>query len=109
MGLLIYGNHEFNFDDRVLSHLKLAVGQKLARQESFFLSWVKPLEEGSGRVSIWVSPYVAMAFRFAGSRQPQINEGWVRAMVSLANTPRGLVVLTEAEAEKIIKQGLPLR
>lgn len=104
MGHLIHGTNEYQFDDRVLAHLKIAVGQKLSRQESFFLSWVKRAEEGSGRVSVWMSPYVTVAFRFSGSRRPEINEGWVKAMISLANTQRGLVVITEDEAAKLLNQ-----
>lgn len=103
MGHLIHGTNEYRFDDRVLAHLKLAIGQKLSRQESFFLSWTKPLEEGSGRVSVWVSPYATIAFRFSGSRPPEINEAWVKAMISLANTPRGLVVISEDDATRVVK------
>lgn len=99
MGYLMHGTNEYEFDDRVLAHLKVVVGQKLKKQECFFLSWTRAPEEGSGRVSVWLSPYSNLAFRFAGSRPPQLNLVWVKVLTALSHTPRGLVVVSEDEAE----------
>ena len=99
MGYLMHGTNEYEFDDRVLAHLKVVVGQKLKKQECFFLSWSRAPEEGSGRVSVWLSPYSNLAFRFAGSRPPQLNLVWVKVLTALSHTPRGLVVVSEDEAE----------
>ncbi|SJM62500.1 hypothetical protein [Gulosibacter sp. 10] len=100
MGYLIYGAAgEYEFDDRTLAHLKVVIGQKLRRQESFFLSWSNPAEKGSGRFSMWISPMVPIVFRFAGSRSPELNPAWLEMLHDLSNTRRGLVVIPEAEAE----------
>ncbi|WP_427870358.1 hypothetical protein [Leucobacter luti] len=107
MGYLIYGaGAEYEIEDRALAHLKIAVGQKLRRQESFFVSWTNTLEQGSGRVSLWVSPSIPLIFRFAGSRAPELNPIWLGVLRDLAHTPRGMVLLTESEAEKYAKERL---
>lgn len=107
MGYLIYGaGAEYEIEDRALAHLKIAVGQKLRRQESFFVSWSNTLEQGSGRISLWVSPSIPLIFRFAGSRAPELNPIWLGVLRDLAHTPRGMVLLTESEAEAYAKERL---
>ncbi|MGD9607093.1 MAG: hypothetical protein AB7V10_06390 [Leucobacter sp.] len=101
MGFLNYGGtQEYEFEDRTLAHLKVAITMKLRRQESFLMSWVNPPERGGGRVSIWLTPSIPLAFRFAGSRAPKLNTAWLTVMNDLSNTPRGLIVISEQEAEK---------
>lgn len=104
MGYLIYGNAaEYEIEDRALAHLKVAVGYKLRRQESFFISWTVPVEKGGGRFSVWVSPNVPIVFKFAGSRPPEINQTWVTVLRQLSGTQRGLVLVTEKEAEEFAR------
>ncbi len=98
MGFLIHGGTEYEFEDRLLAHLKMVIGQKLKKQECFFVSWTKSAEEGSGRVSVWLSPYTTVAFRFAGSRPPELNPAWVKVLIALSHSNRGLVVISEDDA-----------
>lgn len=108
MGFLIYaGKSEYEFEDRVLAHLKVAVGMKLRRQESFFLSWSNPVEHGSGRLSLWVSPGIPLVFRFSGSRAPELNPAWLEVLNDLSHTPRGLIMISENEAENHAKNTQP--
>lgn len=101
MGFLTYGGtQEYEFDDRTLAHLKVAISMKLRRQESFLMSWVNPPEKGAGRVSIWLSPSIPLAFRFAGSRTPKLDKTWLTVLNDLSHTPRGLIVVSEDEARK---------
>lgn len=100
MGYLLHGRNDYEFEDRLLAHLKTVIGQKLMKQESFFLSWTKTPEQGSGRVSLWFSPYVNIAFKFGGSKSPELNLVWLKALNALSNTPRGLLAITEEEAER---------
>lgn len=103
MGYLMYSNAaEYEFDDRTLAHLKVAINMKLRRQECFLMSWTNTVEKGSGRVSLWLSPNIPLVFRFSGSRAPQINEAWLRVLNELSHTPRGLVVVDEKEAEEYL-------
>ena len=101
MGFLTYGGaQEFEFDDRTLAHLKVAITIKLRRQESFLMSWSVPVERGGGRVSIWLTPSIPLSFRFAGSRAPQLDKHWLSVLNELSNTPRGLIVISEQEAQQ---------
>jgi len=103
MGYLMYSNAaEYEFDDRTLAHLKVAINMKLRRQECFLMSWTNTVEKGSGRVSLWLSPNIPLVFRFSGSRAPQINEAWLRVLNEFSHTPRGLVVVDEKEAEEYL-------
>lgn len=106
MGYLVYGGtQEYEFEDRTLAHLKVAISMKLRQQECFLMSWVNPPERGSGRVSIWLSPSIPVAFRFSGSRAPSLNKTWLSVLNELSNTPRGLIAVTEEEAEKHAAEG----
>lgn len=92
------------FEDRTLAHLKLVITQKLRRQESFLLSWEKEPSEGSGRNSLWLSPSIPLTFRFHGGRQPALNPVWVNALLDLAHSPRGLIVMSEQQAEEYARR-----
>lgn len=104
MGFLVYaGTQECEFEDRVLAHLKAAITLKLRRQESFLMSWTNPAEKGGGRLSIWLAPTIPLTFRFSGGRPPTLNQEWIDALVATAHTTRGLVVLSESEAESYLE------
>ncbi|PII81367.1 hypothetical protein BMH32_02510 [Leucobacter sp. OLJS4] len=101
MGFLIYGGtQEFEFEDRTLAHLKVAITTKLRRQESFLMSWVNPVERGGGRLSVWLAPNIPLVFRFSGGRPPQLNRHWVEILIDHSHTARGLIVMPEDDAEK---------
>lgn len=101
MGFLMYaGTQEYEFEDRTLAHLKTAIAIKLRRKESFLMSWTNPSDKGGGRVSIWLAPNIPISFRFNGSRPPSLNKTWLTVLNDLSNTPRGLLVVSEDEAER---------
>ncbi|WRS30634.1 hypothetical protein U6G28_02795 [Actinomycetaceae bacterium MB13-C1-2] len=103
MGFLIYGGtQEYEFDDRTLAHLKVVLTMKLRLQESFLVSWINPAERGGGRFSIWLSPSIPLAFRFVGGRAPELNRDWIEALTETSNGSRGLVVLSESEAQQYL-------
>jgi hypothetical protein len=95
LGALLYGDRQrrFEIDDRTLAHLQLVISAKLRRRESFFFSVRE--DAGAGRVSIWMSPMVALHFKYYGSRYPAINRRWVEALHDAANSPAGLILLEE--------------
>jgi hypothetical protein len=100
VGKLIYGNgREYEFDDRTLSHVKIALVTKLRRHESFLLNWEIPVEQGAGRMSLWISREIPLAFVFNGSRPPALNERWMEALLHTSQRTGGMVVMSEAEAE----------
>ena len=101
MGILVYDGSEFTIDDRVLAHVQLAVSIKLRRGESFLLNWNTNPDNGSSRVSLWLSPAVPLQFHFYGSRQPQLNRAWLDVLTELAFTARGMLIVSEADAEAV--------
>ena len=103
MGSLTYGEaQKFEFDDRLLSHVKLAIVAKLHRHESFLLNWTVPVEQGSGRVSIWISRESQLTFRFDGSRPVAINPAWVEALAMTSIRTGGMQLMREDEIDLIL-------
>ncbi|SIN75063.1 DUF7882 family protein [Agromyces cerinus] len=103
MGQLIYGTGtRYDMEDRTLSHVKVAVGAKLRRHESFFLSWIIPADHGSGRVSIWLSDSIPLQFHFNGNTPPELNRTWVKALELTTLSDRGMIILPEGDAEAFI-------
>jgi hypothetical protein len=100
VGYLIYGpGAEYEIADRELAHLKIAIVAKLRLQESFLLNWSLSPSDGSGRVSLWLSPAIPLQFRFSGSKPPELNRNWLQALAHSAHGSRGMVLMAETEAE----------
>ena len=100
MGKLIYGvGREYEFDDRTLSHVKIALVTKLRRHESFLLNWEIPVEQGGGRMSLWISREIPLAFVFNGSRPPALNERWMEALLQTSQRTGGMVIMPEDSVE----------
>jgi len=104
MGYLIYGaGAEYEIEDRVLAHLKIAVVAKLRLQESFLLNWSLSPSDGSGRVSLWLSPSVPLQFRFSGSKPPELNRLWLQALAHSAHSGRGMILMAEDEVDSYLE------
>lgn len=102
MGYLVYNDRaQYRFDDRTLSHLKIAITSKLRLQEGFLLSWRVAPEDGGGRISIWLSPAIQLQFLFNEPVPPPLNPKWLESLSRSSHGTRGMVVMTEDEAELI--------
>jgi hypothetical protein len=100
MAQLIYGSTAtYEFEERTLAHLKIAITAKLRLRESFLLNWTIPPEAGSGRMSLWISPDIPVIYRFREQRPPQLNKVWIDALARSAHGIRGMTVMAEDEAE----------
>lgn len=87
MGYLRYGNNEsFEFDDRVLAHLRSIIFSKFSHQESFGLTWIS---KGQQR-SIWLHPATDVVFEFDHATTPELNREWLEQLRSQAGTRVGL-------------------
>jgi hypothetical protein len=96
MGRLIYDSTlEADFDDRLLAHLQIVIGSKLARNESFYFSWKDSQAVGDGRTSIWVHPAIPLRFKYHGGRAPSINPEWIRQLLADSHTAHGLRISEE--------------
>ena len=105
MGVLIYGaGSHYDFDDRVLAHLRAAIGNKLRPRESFFVEWTKDAAQGGGRVALWITSDVPLQFRFAQA-EPPVNQAWVRALLDSSYTPSGMILTSEPDASSDEREG----
>jgi hypothetical protein len=100
VGKLVYGPHrsEWEFDDRMLAHLRVVIVTKFRRRESFTLSWELHRENGGGRISLWLDPAIPLEFHFVGGREPSLNREWIEQLATIAGTTTGLVPLDEPGA-----------
>ncbi|MCR2812360.1 ATP-dependent DNA ligase [Microbacterium sp. zg.Y1090] len=96
MGKFIFeGQLKADFEDRLLSHLQLVIGNKLRRGESFHFTWRDDASVGDGRTSIWVHPRSVIVYKYYGSRRAALNPAWLGALAYTANSPQGLYVVPE--------------
>ncbi|WP_127792199.1 ATP-dependent DNA ligase [Agromyces sp. LHK192] len=100
MGILTYRFiRTVQIEDRPLAHLRSVILAKLRRGESFAFSWETPVEQGSGRNSIWLSPDIPIVFEFFDGRDIALDPAWIRALTKAANSPGGLVLVPEPGTE----------
>lgn len=85
--------NQYEFDSVVLAHLKVVVVHKLRRREAFYLNWPRGVSQGSGRMSIWISPDVPISFDVPELTKQQWHPEWVEEMIEAANTDSGVDVL----------------
>lgn len=90
MGTLKYGTGDYEFDDRILAHLRVVIAQKLRRRESFLLSWDHHAHNGGGRSSLWITDGVGLGFTFFGSRSANLDREWLDRMMSASHSVMGL-------------------
>lgn len=107
MGTLMYGGSNFEVEDRLLAHLKIAITAKLRSREAFLLNWQVPAELGGGRISLWLSPSTDLQYRFGGSKPPELNRRWIDALSRSSQGLRGMIAMTEAEAMDYLEQAGP--
>ena len=98
MGKFIYEDLvRVDFEDRVLAHLQVVIGNKLKRGEPFYFQWKDDATIGGGRSSVWMHPAASFAFKYYGGRPPSLNRAWLDALMYTANAPHGLYVVPEPQ------------
>lgn len=101
MGRLIYeGRHRLVTDDRTLHHLQWVIGDKLRRHESFMVTWTQTLEEGGGRLSVWMHPAAAVTYTYDQRDRVPLNVSWLQVLTAAANSPSGLWLVPEPEHDE---------
>ncbi|SIS14328.1 ATP-dependent DNA ligase [Microbacterium sp. RURRCA19A] len=96
MGKFVYeGTTRTDFEDRLLAHLQVVIGNKLRRGEPFYFQWKDEVSTGGGRTSVWLHPRASIVFKFHGGRPPALNRAWLEALMTVANSPTGLYVIPE--------------
>lgn len=98
MGKFIYEDlARADFEDRLLAHLQVVIGNKLRRGEPFYFHWKEDASVGGGRTSVWMHAGASFVFKFHGSRHPSVNREWLDALMFTANSPTGLYVVPEPQ------------
>jgi hypothetical protein len=96
MGRFVYENgQKVEIEDRALRHLQMVMTSKLRRGEPFAFSWKDDKSTGGGRTTVWVHAGSNLVFRYHGSRQAELNRGWVDALAQTASSPSGLYLVPE--------------
>jgi hypothetical protein len=96
VGVMMYGPHDVEFEDRLLTHLEIVIVNKFRRGESFLLSWLDDVSVGGGRSSLWMAAEVPVYFTYRSSQLPAIDKDWLHALELGATSARGLIVVDEA-------------
>lgn len=90
MGRLIYQERlAFDIEDRLLSHLRVVIMNKLRRSEPFMLQLPHP---DHGNVSVWLHPSVPLILHFRSSRPPRIDPALIEHMMIGASSTDGLTL-----------------
>lgn len=107
MGKFVYEEQvRAEFEDRLLAHLQIVIGNKLRRGEAFYFTWKEELSVGGGRSAVWMHPGASLVFKFSGGRAPAINRTWLEALMYTASSPTGLHVVPEPHEEAPDPAGL---
>jgi hypothetical protein len=99
MGTLHYDGRDFEFEDRLLAHLEMVIGQKLRRGESFLMTWAPTDRPGSTRCAIWIATGIPIFWEFATDDDHSINRNWVERLLQGASSTGGLFVTPELRPE----------
>jgi hypothetical protein len=83
MGVLVYGawRRRIEFDDRTLTHLRIALRTRMERGASFQLTWRTPQGDGFASHAILVHPGSVLEYRFDGRRLDTLNRAWLRELL----------------------------
>lgn len=83
MGELIFGawRRRIVFDDRTLTHLRVALRTRMERGASFRLKWRTPHAGGFRSQAVLVHPGMLLEYRFDGGGPDTLNRVWLRELL----------------------------
>jgi len=79
-------------DDETLAHLKIVIGTKLRRNESFLMTWLRGKGAEDARTTIWVHPAIPIQFGFDTAVLPHIEPERITAIMTALNATGELVL-----------------
>ncbi|WP_313355548.1 hypothetical protein [Microbacterium sp.] len=94
MGRLKYDSSEpaITIDDETLVHLKIVIGTKLRRNESFLLTWLRGDDAEDARTTIWVHPAIPIQFGFDAAVLPPVGPERITTIMTALNATGELVL-----------------
>lgn len=101
MARMTYGGAaRLTVGDRELAHLQFVISDKLRRREPFHFTWTNGLDEGGGRVAVWIHASAPLIFTFDDRGPHRINLAWIKLLATAANSPGGLHLIPEPGPEE---------
>ncbi|MBO0983538.1 hypothetical protein [Rathayibacter sp. SD072] len=96
MGVLIFGawRRRIEFDDRTLSHIRIAIRTRMSRGAPFRVTWRTSQEAEFRSHAILVQPGSLLEYRFDDPQLVVLNRLWLRELLSPA-IGRDMVVIDE--------------
>lgn len=96
MGTLEYNSSHpaIEIEDETLTHLKIVIGTKLRRHESFMMTWLADETNTAGRLTIWMHPAIPLVIAFEDTKMPVIDQKRLERMMEHLNA-RGELVLDQ--------------
>ena len=79
-------------EDETLAHLKVIIGTKLRRQESFMMTWHPTVGGDPGRVTVWIHPAIPLQFLFSSAESQHIEKSRIEDMMHALNASGELVI-----------------
>ncbi|MFC7788402.1 DUF7882 family protein [Microbacterium sp. MAHUQ-60] len=94
MGTLEYNSSHppIDVEDELLVHLKVIIGTKLRRQESFMMTWTSLPPADEGRMSAWIHPAIPLVLVFDSASPPPVDPERVTRMMNKLNARGELIV-----------------
>lgn len=95
MGKLEYNSSRppIEVDDETLVHVKIVMGTKLRRQESFMMTWTAD-SPNRRRMTAWMHPSIPLIIEFDSDPVPAVDPRRVERMMGSLNA-RGELVLDD--------------
>ena len=104
MGRLEYNSSRppIVIEDETLAHLKIIIGTKLRRQESFMMTWQPVNGSPDARLTAWISPSIPLVFAFDDPKTAAVDPARITRMMESLNAHGELLVdhLTKKSGEK---------
>lgn len=79
-------------EDVELAHLKVVIGTKLRRQESFMMTWHPPGGDPGLICSAWIHPAIPLQFAFEAEPIPQVSPTHVAELMERLNATGDLLL-----------------
>ncbi|MFS0912227.1 hypothetical protein AB3M89_10575 [Microbacterium sp. 179-I 3D2 NHS] len=94
MGTLRYDTSSppIRVDDRELAHLRIVMGTKLRRLESFMMTWHPADGDPARTCSAWIHPAIPLQFHFDAESIPKVEPAHVAELIDRVNATGDLIV-----------------
>ena len=88
MATFTYGTPavDYEFDDRLLAHLRVVIVAKLRRSESFLFTWIDHSGPEDMQESLWIHPGASIRFEIRDSAAKQMSRAWLELLAASANS-----------------------